>query len=132
MYDDTDIYFFSDKYIQFFDLKRKFEKICEKCMRDLEKEDIINDFTGFKEFATKGRNSQRFINYDESNVRKLKNNNFKNKLKEKFSIDVDQNGKIQLNDEKDKEIFLKILCNKIMDSLLDETPYNVFGAHKIE
>ncbi len=132
LYDDTDIYFFSDKYIQFFNLERKFKKICEQCMKELGKEDIIEDFIGFERFATTGRNPQKFINYDEGNINKLKNEEFKKKLNRKFGIGVNDKGKIKLTNDKDKEIFLKILCNKIMDCLLDETPYNVSGAHKIE
>lgn len=110
-----------------FNMERSYKNICSQKIDDIIECDFLIDINEFTRIASSGHNPRRFISFNENRFQKLKNQNYRLKMAEKFSIPIIGN-KFDTTKDGSVEKIVKLLCNKGMVDPFEDTPVEVAGA----
>lgn len=125
------VYLFNMNGEKLFNMERAYKSICCNKVEDIISSGIVSDESMFRQYATSGHNPRKFVSYDESRLRKLKNDaNFKNRIAEKFGIIQTPDGIFDSSDSENVNRIVKFLCKKGMIDPANDDPVEVQGARR--
>lgn len=114
-----------------FNMERAYRSVCEKEITNIEYSGIINDTKAFKTVASCGHNPRKFVSFNESHLKKLKNVNNRKKISKKFHIPLDGD-KFDVSQPGVADKLVKLLCDRGMVDPFDDNPMEVSGSKKWE
>ena len=114
-----------------FNMERAYKAACTKKLVEIERCNIVTDFSTFSSIAGSGHNPRKFVSFNDAHLKKLKNARSRAKMARKFNIpmvgelfDTTQPGAT------DK--IVKLLCDRGMVDPFDDNPMEVAGSKKWE
>ncbi len=114
-----------------FHMERAHKAVCEKKVQEIQRCDIINNFSAFSVIATTGHNPRKFVSFNNDHLLKLKHANSRKKMAKKFNIPLDGD-KFDTNDSTAIDKIIKLLCDRGMVDPFDDNPREVAGSKKWE
>lgn len=127
----NEIYFLTLAGENLFNMERSYKAVSVECIAKIGESEIIVDFETFSSVASSGHNPRRFVAYNSANLEKLKNNQTRKRIANKFSIPL-SDGKLDASNPINADRIVKILCNKGMISPFDDAAMEVSSARKWE
>lgn len=104
-----------------FNMEYSHRKICQKCLSELEKSNIIEDITVYKNYATVGQVPKKFITYDSVIVNKLKLPKWQKQLSKDLKIPLNtKTNQFDLSNETNAKIFTLAICGKTKLNMFDD------------
>lgn len=122
---DRDVYLLDMSGETLFNMERAYKHRCTEAVNEIEALDIVSNIDGFRNIATTGHNPRRFAAFSKEKLDLLKNRVNREKVKEKFGIPLTRDNKFDTTDKSNAEKLVKVLCNKAMWDVLENTPVEV-------
>lgn len=129
---DRDVYFLDMAGEKLFNMERAYKQICEQVVDRIEELDMVSDIVQFRQVATTGHNPRRFAAFSNEKLELLVNEEKREKVRDTFSIPLTSGKKFDTTDNVNAEKLVKVLCNKAMWDILEETPVEIDGSKKWE
>ena len=102
-------------------MERSYKKVCAKHLDELNEENMVEVFEAYEEYATHGLRAKKFITYDDSIVRKLRNVATRKSISKKLNIPIDKNtSRFILKEEEASKKFTSMICGKMKRELFEE------------
>ena len=121
-------YFMTMQAEKLFDIERAYKIKCDRKTREIIDSGLISNNDKFSLTAKKGVNPRRFVSYNPQRFEALQKESTRKKLLKMFQIEVNQDGKINTDDEVSSDRLIRFLCNKAMLDPVDEGPREVSAA----
>lgn len=118
------VYLFTLAGEKLFNMERTYKAVAKHDVEEIIKCDFLSNEEKFQCFANSGRNPRRFVSYNESHFKWLKDSGNRARAAEKFGLVLDGNS-IRTDDEESVEKLVKFLCNKAMLDPCDDSPVEV-------
>jgi len=129
---DQDVYFFDMAGETLFNMERAYKHRCTEAVDEIEQLSIISDIDAFRNIATTGHNPRRFVAFSKGKLDLLTTKSNRIKVKEKFGIPLTSDKKFDTSEKINAEKLVKVLCNKAMWDILEDTPVEVDGSKSWE
>lgn len=114
------MYMINSNFESIFNMEYTHNKICNKSLDLLQDSDIVDDISYFRDFATHGQNQKKFITYNKSIVKNLKQDTWKEKISEKLNIPLNSTTKkFELNNKTTAKNFILLICEKTKQNIFD-------------
>lgn len=129
---DQDVYFLDMSGETLFNMERAYKHRCTEAVDEIESLKIISDIDGFRKIATTGHNPRRFVAFSREKLNLLQNESNRRKVRDKFGITLTADKKFDTTDKANSEKLVKVLCNKAMWDILEDSPVEVDGSKNWE
>ena len=117
---DNTLYSINNNFESIFNIEYSQKIVCQERLQDLEAADIVDDISSYKLFASSGQNPKKFITYNPEIVEKLKEQEYKDILKNRLHIPVNPaTDKFDLSDSKNARNFTLAICDKTKNNMFD-------------
>ena len=117
---DNTLYSINNNFEGIFNIEYSHKIVCQERLQDLEAADIVDDISSYKLFASSGQNPKKFITYNPEIVEKLKEQEYKDILKNRLHIPVNPaTDKFDLSDSKNARNFTLAICDKTKNNMFD-------------
>ena len=133
VFEDT-LYMPTKNFESMLNLEHTHKVRCKNFVDSLEQNHIISNPDFFRNIALSGQNPRKFMTYDSKRLDQAKSAKGKKLLKERFNLIYDEKKKyFIIEDEKQADYFITILCNKAQKDLFnDDIIYEVSSAQKMD
>lgn len=125
---DRNVYFLDMSGESLFNMERAYRQRCSEAITEIESLGIVSDIESFRNIASSGHNPRRFTSFSREKLNLLQNVSNRRKVKSKFGIPLTANNKFDIADNSNAEKLVKVLCNKAMWDILEDTPVEVDGS----
>lgn len=112
-----------------FNMERAYKATCVDKLSDIERCDIVTDFSAFSSIAGSSHNPRKFISFNDSHLQKLKRSVSRKKMAQKFNIPL-VGDKFDTTQPGVSEKLVKLLCDRGMVDPFDNNPMEVAGSKK--
>lgn len=130
IYDDV-VYFLDMSGEGLFNMDRAYRKKCAESVEKIERMKIISDNDVFEKIAKSGHNPRRFTSFNDSKLNLLNKKKNREKAAKCFNLPLVGDNKIfDTSDENVVGDLVKVLCDKAMWDVLEETPVEVEGSRR--
>lgn len=125
---DRNVYFLDMSGESLFNMERAYRQRCSEAITEIESLGIVSDIESFRNIASSGHNPRRFTSFSREKLNLLQNVSNRRKVRSKFGIPLTANNKFDIADNSNAEKLVKVLCNKAMWDILEDTPVEVDGS----
>ncbi len=125
---DRDVYMLDMSGETLFNMERAYKHRCTEAVDNIKRIDIISDIDNFKTIATTGHNPRRFTAFSREKLNLLEVKANRAKVNERFGIPLTDDKKFDTSEKVNAEKLVKVLCNKAMWDILEDTPVEVDGS----
>ncbi|MCM1227486.1 MAG: DUF4868 domain-containing protein [Clostridium sp.] len=125
---DWNVYFLDMSGESLFNMERAYRQRCTEAITEIESLGIVSDIESFRNIASSGHNPRRFTSFSREKLNLLQNVANRRKVKSKFGIPLTANNRFDTADNSNAEKLVKVLCNKAMWDILEDTPVEVDGS----
>lgn len=125
---DRNVYFLDMSGESLFNMERAYRQRCAEAITEIESLGIVSDIERFRNIASSGHNPRRFTSFSREKLILLQNVSNRRKVKLKFGIPLTANNRFDIADDSNAEKLVKVLCNKAMWDILEDTPVEVEGS----
>lgn len=117
---DNTLYSINNNFESIFNIEYSHKIVCQERLQNLEVADIVDDISSYKLFASSGQNPKKFITYNPEIVENLKEQEYKDILKNRLHIPVNPaTDKFDLSDSKNARNFTLAICDKTKNNMFD-------------
>lgn len=114
-----------------FNMERAYRTVCIEKISVINECSIVTDFEAFSATASSGHNPRKFVSFNDSHLKKLKNASSRKKMARKFNIPLDGD-KFDTTRPGVADKLVKLLCARGMVDPFDDNPMEVAGSKKWE
>lgn len=129
---DRDVYFLDMSGESLFNMERAYKQRCSEAINEIETLNIVSDIDSFRNIASSGHNPRRFTSFSRDKLNLLQTVSNRKKVKNKFGIPMTTDNKFDITDNSYAEKLVKVLCNKAMWDILEDSPVEVDGSKSWE
>jgi hypothetical protein len=113
-------------------MERAYRQRCTEAITKIESLNIVSDIENFKSIASSGHNPRNFASFSKEKLNLLQNVANRRKVRDKFRIPLTANNKFDTSDNTNVEKLVKVLCDKAMWDILEDSPVEVDGSKRWE
>ncbi len=125
---DRDVYMLDMSGETLFNMERAYKHRCIEAVDNIERIGIVSDIDNFRNIATTGHNPRRFTAFSKEKLDLLEVKANRTKVNERFGIPLTGDEIFDTTEKVNADKLVKVLCNKAMWDILEDTPVEVDGS----